>query len=127
MAEDPIQVRQIPERCLECPAFNRVLLVREAADGGADLATALQPMGLQVHVLASGSSLAQIDEFDYEFVLWDTHLPQAEETAAIRQLLRQCPRLPVVVLTNDAEAETAIELIKAGAHDLLARPFQASA
>jgi hypothetical protein len=45
MAETLTQVRQAPERCLQCPAFNRVLLVREAANGGADLATALQPMG----------------------------------------------------------------------------------
>ncbi len=126
MSEDANQIRQVPERCLQCIAFNRVLLIRETADGGADLATALQPLGLQVHVLASGSSLAQLDEFDYEFVLWDTHLPAAEETAAIRHLLRQCPRLPIIVLTNDAHAETAIELVKAGAHDLLARPFQIS-
>ena len=124
MADGPIDIREIPERCLQCPAFNRVLLVREGAEGGADVADALAPLGLQVHVAAAGGALAQLDDFDYEFVLWDSHLPVAEETAALRRLLRQCPRLPIIVLTQDARAETSIEFVKAGAHDLLGRPFR---
>lgn len=118
------ELREFPERCLHCPAFNRVLLVRDGSTDGADVAAALQPLGLQVHVVAAGSALAQIDELDYEFVLWDSQGPNAEVVAAMQQMLRQCPRLPIIVLTQDAQAETAIEMIKAGAHDLLAKPFQ---
>ncbi len=115
-----------PPRCLACRAFRKVLVVQEAGEAGPGIEEALRPLGLRV-TTAPGTrkALGSIHELDYELVLWDSHLPNEEELSALRQLRRSCPELPVVVLADGAAPETAIELMKAGAHDFLAKPFGA--
>jgi len=113
----------IPARCLVCPALNKILLLQEATEVAADFEDALRPLHLQVKtVLGIDNALARINELDYEFVVWDTHAPRVEEIEKLRQLRVACPKLPVLVLADSADANTTIELMKAGAHDCLAKP-----
>jgi DNA-binding NtrC family response regulator len=117
-ASDPI-----PDRCLHCPAFRKIILVHDIADGGAELARELGGIGFRVQKVAGWTQACeQINELDCEFVVWDAPMPSAEDMDALRQLRQRCPRLPIIVLVDSAEAETAIGLMKAGAHDFLVKP-----
>lgn len=77
--------------------------VRQERSGRAGLATAL----------AGGTDL----------VLMDLMLPGLDGLAASRELKRQRPEIPVVMLTARAERETTLAGFDAGADDYVTKPF----
>jgi len=110
-------------RCPQCPAFQRALLIQETAGTEPGLLEVLQHSGYRVEVAASArKAFDEIGERDWEFVLWDSQRPCPEDLAALREARQRCPELPVLVMTEGDRAETAIELIKAGASDVLSKP-----
>ncbi len=119
---------ELPARCAQCRAFRRVLVLTDASSNSAGLRAALSDYGCQVEAAAaSEQAFESIDASDYEFVVWDTWRPQAEESTALRRFRRRCAQLPLLALVDGARSETAIELTRAGASELLAKPYTAAA
>ncbi len=64
-------------------------------------------------------SMATAQEFDA--VLLDLGLPDAEGSTAVVELREQCSSLPIVVLTDRVDPEMAAEALHAGAQDYLVK------
>ncbi|MDF2441395.1 MAG: hypothetical protein JWN98_2379, partial [Abditibacteriota bacterium] len=53
----------------------------------------------------------------------DMMLPDMAGTEVLREIKRRCPQMPVVVMTGFASKESAVEAMRLGAYDYLAKPF----
>ena len=56
-------------------------------------------------------------------VLLDYVMPEVDGMAALREIRRKFPRTYVIMLTGKGNEEIAVELMKAGASDYIAKPF----
>jgi NtrC-family two-component system response regulator AlgB len=102
----------------------RVLVVDDEKNIRTTLALALEGAGCKVGLAAtSESALAQAsrDVFDLAFV--DLKLADESGLDLIPRLLVARPGLDVVVITAYATIETAVEAMRRGAWDYLAKPF----
>lgn len=71
------------------------------------------------------SALAQCREQQPDFAVLDLRLGNDNGLALIPQLLAVRPTLRILLLTGYASIATAVEAIKRGAHDYLAKPVDA--
>ncbi|MBN8727475.1 MAG: response regulator transcription factor [Xanthomonadales bacterium] len=107
-------------------APRRVILVDDDTVFSAVLARALGTRGFDVRTAADGASaLAVVREHAPEFAVLDLKLGAENGLALIPQLLEAQPRLRILLLTGYASIATAVEAIKRGAHDYLAKPVDA--
>lgn len=70
---------------------------------------------------AAAPSDAGEENFGLAFV--DMMLPDMAGTEVLREIKRRCPQMPVVVMTGFASKESAVEAMRLGAYDYLAKPF----
>ncbi len=77
-----------------------------------------------------GDGLALLDaaiesdeEDDFGLVFVDMKLPDRPGITVLREVKRRRPDLPVVIMTGFASKETAVEAMRLGAYDYLAKPF----
>jgi DNA-binding response OmpR family regulator len=89
------------------------------------LAELLSRNGLQAVTAATGAAaIARLREQSVPVLLFDLRLPDMDGIALIRQALDLDPRLFGVAVTGYGTIETAVEVMKAGAADFLAKPLQ---
>lgn len=80
--------------------------------------------GYEVHEFASGQeALAALETVRPHLVFVDLRMPGMDGFEVIARLLAVDPGLPIVVMTGYASIATAVEAMKAGAYDFLAKPF----
>ncbi|HEX2958505.1 MAG TPA: response regulator [Chitinispirillaceae bacterium] len=58
-----------------------------------------------------------------DLILLDITMPEINGVVALSTILSDHPRLPVVMLTGDNQAQTAVSCMKAGARDYLVKPI----
>jgi DNA-binding NtrC family response regulator len=58
-------------------------------------------------------------------VVTDIHMPGMDGLALLRRLRQQSPQTEVIMMTNHGEIAQVVESMREGAHDYLAKPFQA--
>ncbi|MBN6039159.1 response regulator [Amycolatopsis sp. 195334CR] len=104
----------------------RVLLVEDNADMRAHILRLLGTQGWAVDVAADvDGALARIAERKPHLVLSDVMLPGRDGLSLLREL-REDPataRLPVMLLTARAGAESAVDGLSHGADDYITKPF----
>ncbi|MCP9455316.1 MAG: sigma-54 dependent transcriptional regulator [Nitrospira sp.] len=89
------------------------------------LAEALRKEGYTVEAYASGEeTIARGRRGSVDLVLTDLRMGGADGLAVLREFKRMSPDTVVVVLTAFGSLEGAIEAIKQGAYDYLAKPFK---
>ena len=89
------------------------------------LAEALKKEGYQVEAFASGEEvIARGREGRVDLVLTDIRMGAVDGLTVLREFKRVSPNTAVVVLTAFGSLEGAIEAIKQGAYDYLAKPFK---
>ncbi|MCP9453647.1 MAG: sigma-54 dependent transcriptional regulator [Nitrospira sp.] len=89
------------------------------------LAEALRKEGYTVEAYASGEeTIARGRRGNVDLVLTDLRMGGADGLAVLREFKRMSPDTVVVVLTAFGSLEGAIEAIKQGAYDYLAKPFK---
>ncbi|HSN02506.1 MAG TPA: EAL domain-containing protein [Acidimicrobiales bacterium] len=95
-------------------ALLRALLERE---GVRHLATYTDPR----------EAVAHLRDFHPDLVLLDLHMPHLDGYAVLREVVQFAAGgyLPVLVLTADSTKEAAHRALELGAHDFLAKPFDA--
>lgn len=84
----------------------------------------LEPEGARV--LGVGTSAAALEALDrgrFEIVFLDLWIGSESGLAVLPEILRRQPRVGVVVITAFASIETAVEAMRLGAIDYLAKPF----
>lgn len=107
-------------------ARQSVLLVDDDATFASVLARALTARGFDVATAHDGTSaLAALRRDAPEHVVLDLRLGGENGLALIPQLLAIRPGLRILLLTGYASIATAVEAIRRGAHDYLAKPVDA--
>ncbi len=89
------------------------------------LADALKKEGYAVEAFASGEEImARGRQGRVDLVLTDIRMGAVDGLTVLREFKRMSPDTAVVVLTSFGSLEGAIEAIKQGAYDYLAKPFK---
>lgn len=60
---------------------------------------------------------------DADLLLLDVKMPEMDGIDVLKQLIRQHPQLPVIMMTGHGTIESAVEAMKIGAYDYLTKPF----
>lgn len=73
------------------------------------------------HVSCLQGAIDRLGKGDIDAVLLDLNLPDSEGVGTVTRLREHEPEIPIVVFTMAGDEETAIEALKAGAQDYLAK------
>jgi DNA-binding response OmpR family regulator len=102
----------------------RILVVEDEARIRAFLAKAFEAEGFTVDVVENGEhGLERAVAGSYEFVILDLMLPGRDGLDVLRELHRQRPALPVLILSARSDLSTKLRSFELGAVDYLAKPF----
>jgi two-component system response regulator AtoC len=83
--------------------------------------------GFDVAAAADGAlALAQLERAPFDVVLCDLRMPGIDGFELLPQLLRIAPGLTVILMSAYGTRDLAIEALKRGAYDYLAKPFPPS-
>jgi len=91
---------------------------------GETLGRALQRRDLTIDRASTGAAaIESVLRTRTDLVFLDAHLPDISGMSVLEQILKIDSRTDVVLLAADGSAASAVEAIRKGAHDCLARPF----
>jgi two-component system, NtrC family, response regulator AlgB len=101
----------------------RVLVLDDEKNIRQALATAIESAGHTVATAATGAeALKRLDEESFQAVLLDLKLQQESGLDLLGKLQNSSPNISVVIVTAYASIETAVEAMRRGAFDFLAKP-----
>lgn len=89
------------------------------------LRTELEEIGDYAVDLAGdgGEAINKIQKTLYDVVLLDVRMPRVDGMEVLKFLQNYSPTTQVIILTNFADIKTAIQSIKLGAYDFIAKPY----
>jgi two-component system, NtrC family, response regulator AtoC len=70
-----------------------------------------------------GVAINKIQQKVYDVILLDIRMPRVSGTEVLSFVQEYSPTTQVIILTNYADVKTAIQTIKLGAYDFLAKPY----
>ncbi|WP_029000269.1 sigma-54-dependent transcriptional regulator [Azohydromonas australica] len=101
-----------------------ILIIEDEAALARNLAVYLERLGYEPRVAGSAlQGLAEIESFRPEVVLMDHHLPGMSGLQALEKIRVADPDIRVVLMTGHGSTELAVEAMKAGAADFMAKPL----
>jgi len=102
----------------------RVLVVDDEPVVVNSIRKTLSRKGLGVdYANTAEEGLAKVLSGEYDLVLLDMKLPDMGGLELLGKIKRRAPDLPVVMVTGFASIDTAVEAIRSGANDYVAKPF----
>ena len=102
------------------------ILVIDDEPGMQHLLTHLLQPKYAVAVVGSGAEgLVQVDAVAPDLILLDLRMPQMSGMSVLRKLRDTGKDVPVIMLTAYGSVDTAVQVLKLGAVDYLAKPFTA--
>lgn len=88
------------------------------------LVAAITSMGFQCQTARDGvEALEQLESGNFALVLTDLTMPRMDGMTLLREAKNRYPRLDIIVITGYAEKFSYTDVIKAGACDFIAKPF----
>ncbi len=104
---------------------SRILIIEDDKTMSALYRTALSSCGHQIKQIERGDEGLKVAcEESFDVILSDMVLPGMDGLDLIDQVHRIKPFVPIILLTGQGSAETAIEAMKRGAYDYLLKPIQ---
>jgi NtrC-family two-component system response regulator AlgB len=101
----------------------QVLVVDDEANIRRALATAIELLNYGVETAESGAeALAALEAGSFQVVFLDLKLRNEDGLDLVSEILRIAPDVSIVMLTAYATIETAVEAMRRGAFDFLAKP-----
>lgn len=101
-----------------------ILIVEDDVTFSLMLNTWLGKKGFEVHTANSISEAKRrIDKNAYDLVLSDLRLPDSDGIDLLKWLKDISPDLPLIMMTSYADIQTAVQAIKLGASDYIAKPL----
>src|SRR5687768_3041979 len=89
------------------------------------VAERLTEEGFEVTQASDGeAALRALDKFAFDVIISDLRLPGVDGRAVIDAALTRYPNIVAIVVTGYGTVKDAVEVIKAGAADFIAKPFQ---
>ena len=103
----------------------RVLIVDDEPDIRELLEITLGRMGLETYSAATlGEAQASLGRETPDLCLTDMKLPDGNGITLVEHMQRDCPEVPVAMITAHGSVETAISALKAGAFDFISKPIE---
>jgi electron transport protein HydN len=101
----------------------RILVVEHEMEICRDCGEMLSARGWEVETVTNGKDgLARARAESFDLVVLDLDLPDLTGLDLLRQVREAAPETPVVALTRHPSMSTAVEAMRAGAFDCLAKP-----
>lgn len=101
----------------------KILLVDDDTTFCLMLETWLAKKGFEVDAAFScREALAKLKKGKYEVVLTDLRLPEEDGLYLLRSVKAESPEVQVILMTGYADIQTAVQAMKAGAFDYVAKP-----
>ena len=101
-----------------------ILVVDDEAAYRQMLSELIESMGHSIDAAGDGEQAVKMaTEHDYDLVITDLSLPKLNGTQVLAAVKRVHPDTPVIMVTGYAAVDTAIEAMKFGAYDYIAKPF----
>jgi two-component system, NtrC family, response regulator AtoC len=89
------------------------------------IAERLREQGFEVTEADAGErALELLSEFAFDIVISDLRLPGVDGQQVIEEALKRYPGIIAIVVTGYGTVKDAVEAIKQGATDFVAKPFQ---
>jgi DNA-binding NtrC family response regulator len=102
----------------------KILFVDDDASLREVIGFALGEQGHEVQALADGHrAIAALATFRPDLVITDLKMPGIDGMEVLRRVLETDPTVPVILLTAYGTIEEAVEAMKLGAYDYLAKPY----
>ena len=102
----------------------RIAVVDDQALMREGIQETLVPSGFDVAVFATGKkALAALSERDFDLVVTDLKMPGMTGLELLSEVSQMAPATPVVVITAHGTVESAVDAMKRGAFDYIAKPF----
>jgi two-component system response regulator AtoC len=107
--------------------IERILIVDDDEALRESLQLILSGEGYDVLLAEGGeTALRVIEESPVDAVLCDLRMPGIDGFDLIPQIARQLPGVPIILMSAHGTQDLAVEAIRRGAYDYLAKPFQPS-
>jgi len=104
-----------------------VLIVDDSREFGLVTKTLVEVEGFAACLAETGTeALKYCRERDVDVVLLDWMLGDASGLSVLREIVKDFPQLPVMVITGHGSMESAAEALREGAFDYVGKPFPAS-
>lgn len=102
-----------------------ILMIEDSPAFRKSITKVLGQRGFQVHEAGDAREAAgKLSTTRVDLVLLDLHFPGADGLTVLRELGRQRPELPVVVMSGTENLDDVIGALKAKARDYLKKPFR---
>jgi DNA-binding NtrC family response regulator len=101
----------------------RILIVDPDASAVQKMVRSLDRYDFLLQIVGNGAeAVDRVSDEPFDAVVAEYHQPDLGGAELVLALQKRCPRLPIVVITEDSGSGAAIESIKAGAYDFLPKP-----
>lgn len=103
----------------------RILVADDDPDIVLSLSERLRWMGHEVITAGDGhAALSAVESHTLDLALIDVSMPQLSGIEVLKRIRQRWPNLPVVILTAYGTIRLAVEAMKEGAVDFIAKPFE---
>ena len=103
----------------------RILIVDDDVQICETLSEILLDEGFEVEYVLSGEeALQKVDSESYDVVITDLLMPKVDGMEILTHVKRVKPKTQVIMITAFATIENAVEAMKRGASDYIAKPFK---
>jgi DNA-binding NtrC family response regulator len=105
--------------------MTRILVVDDERNVAAAFEKLLGTQGHEVVTERSAApALERLQRDSFDLVILDIRMPGMNGLEALRQIKKDHPKLPVIIMTGEGTMETAIEATQCGAFDYQLKPFE---
>ncbi|MBF0318922.1 MAG: response regulator [Nitrospirae bacterium] len=105
--------------------MKKILIADDNAELRENIAEVLADAGYFTDFAANGKEAAQkAAETDFDIVLLDMLMPVMKGAEALVEIKKSRPSAKVIVMTAFSTIENAVDIIKKGASDYIAKPFK---
>ncbi len=121
----PSEQRSLERPARAKPGGGTVLVVDDQRNMRATTAIVLRSAGHTVDEAEDGAAaLQRIQQEAFDVVLTDLRMPTVDGMELLREAQRLAPETQVIVMTAYGTIESAVDAIRQGAYDFLAKPFK---
>ncbi len=101
-----------------------ILIMEDDVNLARGLKMILDEQGYNVDLQNSGhGAMDAMEQTDYDLLMADLRLPDIDGMQVVKQVKDNRPETEVIVMTGYATSELAVDAMKLGARDFLAKPF----
>ena len=79
--------------------------------------------GFRAVTAVNGREVLDLINDHVDVILLDLHMPEMDGFHCLRELSKTQPQIPIIILSGEDDASSAMKAIKLGAHDYITKPF----